>query len=196
MDNILEAARVLESRGHRVTLADNIAHRHRTYLAGSDDERADEVNRFLRDPQYDAFFCRVRDWLGVRALNEYGPVPLGFVFSVSSVSVDESIAMLTEARLAGSEASALFMVSTTVLASGAATEATEASDVRATAAVFSSMILSSDDFTSAESKSLLSANFTPVRSLRVTVFPSLDASHDWARPGTTLRSLSNSVSVP
>ena len=105
-------------------------------------------------------------------------MPLGLVVRVSSVSVDESIAMLTEARLAGSEASALFMVSTTVLGSGAATDATEASDVRATAAVFSSMILSIDDFTSAESNALPSAKVTPVRSLRVTVLPSADGSQD------------------
>ncbi|HVE72458.1 MAG TPA: LD-carboxypeptidase [Thermoanaerobaculia bacterium] len=56
LDNILQGARAIESRGHRVTLAGNIAHRHRHYLAGSDDERTDEVNRFLRDEQYDAFF--------------------------------------------------------------------------------------------------------------------------------------------
>jgi muramoyltetrapeptide carboxypeptidase len=56
IDNIHEAARVLESRGHRVTLAANIAHRHRQYLAGSDEERAEELNRFFRDPRYDAFF--------------------------------------------------------------------------------------------------------------------------------------------
>ena len=123
-------------------------------------------------------------------------MPLGLVPRVASVSVDESIAMLTEARLAGSEASALFMVSTTVLGSGAATEATEASEVRATAAVFSSMILSIEDLTSAESNALPSAKVTPVRSFRVTVFPSAEGSQDWARPGTTLRSLSNSVSVP
>jgi muramoyltetrapeptide carboxypeptidase len=56
LENIVEAARVLEGRGHRVTLAKNIAHRHRGYLAGSDDERVDELNRFLRAPEYDAFF--------------------------------------------------------------------------------------------------------------------------------------------
>ena len=68
--------------------------------------------------------------------------------------------------------------------------------MRATAAVFSSMILSIDDLTSAESNTLPSAKVTPLRSLRVTVLPSAEGSHDCARPGTTLRSLSNSVSVP
>src|ERR1043165_380612 len=56
LENILEGARAIERRGHRVTLADNIAHRSGGYLAGSDVERAETVNRFLRDPQYDAFF--------------------------------------------------------------------------------------------------------------------------------------------
>lgn len=53
---IEEAARVIEQRGHRVTLANNIDHRHRGYLAGSDDERAEELNRFFRSSEYDAFF--------------------------------------------------------------------------------------------------------------------------------------------
>ncbi|HKR66415.1 MAG TPA: LD-carboxypeptidase [Thermoanaerobaculia bacterium] len=53
---IEEGARAIEQRGHRVTLAQNIDHRHRGYLAGPDDERAEQLNQFLRDPQYDAFF--------------------------------------------------------------------------------------------------------------------------------------------
>lgn len=53
---IEEAARVIERRGHRVTLAQNIGQRHRGYLAGSDDERVETLNRFLRSPEYDAFF--------------------------------------------------------------------------------------------------------------------------------------------
>jgi muramoyltetrapeptide carboxypeptidase len=49
-------AKAIERRGHRVTLANNIDHRHRTYLAGDDDERAEELNRFLRSAEYDAYF--------------------------------------------------------------------------------------------------------------------------------------------
>jgi len=56
LSRIEDAARVLERRGHRVTLAPNIGSRHRGYLAGADDERVETLNRFLRDPQYDAFF--------------------------------------------------------------------------------------------------------------------------------------------
>jgi len=50
------AARRIEARGHRVTLANNIDHRHRGYLAGTDDERVEELNRFLRSAEIDAFF--------------------------------------------------------------------------------------------------------------------------------------------
>jgi muramoyltetrapeptide carboxypeptidase len=55
-ERIVEAAREIERHGHRVTLAPNIDRRHRGYLAGSDDERADELNRFFRAPEFDAFF--------------------------------------------------------------------------------------------------------------------------------------------
>jgi muramoyltetrapeptide carboxypeptidase len=50
------AARRIEARGHRVTLAGNIDHRHRGYLAGTDDERVEELNQFLRSAKFDAFF--------------------------------------------------------------------------------------------------------------------------------------------
>lgn len=53
---IEEGAQQLIRRGHRVTLAPNIDHRHRGYLAGSDDERVEILNAFLRSPDYDAFF--------------------------------------------------------------------------------------------------------------------------------------------
>jgi muramoyltetrapeptide carboxypeptidase len=56
LDRIEQAKRRLESQGLRVTLADNIAHAHRGYLAGTDDERAEELNRYLNSDQYDAFF--------------------------------------------------------------------------------------------------------------------------------------------
>jgi muramoyltetrapeptide carboxypeptidase len=56
LSRIEVAARVIESRGYRVTLASNIAHRHRNYLAGTDEERVAELNRFFRSDEYDAFF--------------------------------------------------------------------------------------------------------------------------------------------
>lgn len=53
---IQAAARHIERRGHRVTVAPNIGLRHRGYLAGSDDERVETLNQFLRSDEYDAFF--------------------------------------------------------------------------------------------------------------------------------------------
>lgn len=53
---IEEAARRLEARGMRVTLASNIGERHRQYLAGDDALRAAEFNRHLRSSEFDAFF--------------------------------------------------------------------------------------------------------------------------------------------
>jgi muramoyltetrapeptide carboxypeptidase len=49
------AAERLRSRGLRVTLAPNVAHRDR-YLAGGDDERVGIVNDFLRSAEFDGFF--------------------------------------------------------------------------------------------------------------------------------------------
>jgi muramoyltetrapeptide carboxypeptidase len=53
---IEQAARRIEARGHRVTIAGNIDHRHRSYLAGTDDERTTELNHYLRSDEFDAFF--------------------------------------------------------------------------------------------------------------------------------------------
>jgi muramoyltetrapeptide carboxypeptidase len=53
---IQEAARTIEARGHRVTIAENVDHRHRGYLAGDDDERANTLNRFFASDEYDAYF--------------------------------------------------------------------------------------------------------------------------------------------
>src|SRR6058998_650554 len=55
IDRIEQAKQRLESQGARVTLADNIAHAHRGYLAGSDEERAQELNRYLNSDSFDAF---------------------------------------------------------------------------------------------------------------------------------------------
>ena len=55
MPRILDAVHHLEQRGLRITLASNIDARHRGYLAGPDDTRVEELNRSLRDPQFDGF---------------------------------------------------------------------------------------------------------------------------------------------
>jgi muramoyltetrapeptide carboxypeptidase len=56
LPRIEAAARTLEERGLRVTLASNIDHHHRGYLAGDDDERLAELNSYLRSDDIDAFF--------------------------------------------------------------------------------------------------------------------------------------------
>ena len=56
IDRIQAAKLKLESQGLRVTLAPNIADAHRGYLAGTDDERLQELNQFLNSGQFDAFF--------------------------------------------------------------------------------------------------------------------------------------------
>ncbi len=55
LPRIQTAAGKLEQRGHRVTLASNIDHRHRGYLAGPDDLRVAELNHYFRSDEYDAF---------------------------------------------------------------------------------------------------------------------------------------------
>src|SRR5436190_22632266 len=54
---IEEAARKIEQRGYRVTIAANVDHRHNEYLAGDDDERVAELNHYLRSDDNDAIFC-------------------------------------------------------------------------------------------------------------------------------------------
>ena len=56
MPRIEAAVRTLEERGLRVTLAGNIDHRYRGYLAGDDDERLEQLNHYLRSDDIDAFF--------------------------------------------------------------------------------------------------------------------------------------------
>jgi muramoyltetrapeptide carboxypeptidase len=56
MPRIEAGVRALEQRGLRVTLASNIDHRHRGYLAGEDDERLEQLNHYLRFDDVDAFF--------------------------------------------------------------------------------------------------------------------------------------------
>jgi muramoyltetrapeptide carboxypeptidase len=46
----------LADRGFSVTYAENAFTRDLSYLAGSDDERVNTINTFLRDPSFDAYF--------------------------------------------------------------------------------------------------------------------------------------------
>jgi muramoyltetrapeptide carboxypeptidase len=56
LSRIEAGVRRLEERGLRVTLASNIDHRHRGYLAGDDEERLEQLNHHLRSDEFDAFF--------------------------------------------------------------------------------------------------------------------------------------------
>src|SRR5207253_1944770 len=67
---IEQAARVIESRGYRVTIAGNVDHRYRGYLAGSDEERATELNAAFRSDQYDAFFFARGGYGAMRILEQ------------------------------------------------------------------------------------------------------------------------------
>ena len=104
LENIIEGARAIERRGHRVTLAGNIGHRYRGYLAGSDDERADEVNRLLRSPEFDAFFFARGGYGAMRILDriDYGAIAANPrpVVGFSDVTALHQ-AMATQAGVAG-----------------------------------------------------------------------------------------------
>jgi muramoyltetrapeptide carboxypeptidase len=67
---IEEGVRSIEERGHRVTIAANVDYRYRGYLAGSDDVRASQLNAYLRDPQYDAFFFARGGYGAMRILEQ------------------------------------------------------------------------------------------------------------------------------
>jgi len=55
LTRIRAAVRHLEAMGPRVTLVSNVDHQHHGYLAGSDEERLEELNRHLRSDEFDAF---------------------------------------------------------------------------------------------------------------------------------------------
>jgi muramoyltetrapeptide carboxypeptidase len=66
----------LEQYGLRVTLAENIDHRHRGYLAGNDDERAEICNRFLRSAEFDGYLFARGGYGAMRVLDrlDYGAI--------------------------------------------------------------------------------------------------------------------------
>ena len=104
LDNIREGARAIERRGHRVTFAENIDRRHRGYLAGSDDERAEILNRFLRSPEYDAFFFARGGYGSMRILDriDYGAIrdnPRPVVGFSDITAIHQAMAVM--ARVAG-----------------------------------------------------------------------------------------------
>ncbi len=83
VERIELAKQNLEAFGLQVTLAENLFQKRRTYLAGEDDFRLEEINRFLRDPSFDAFFfsrggygaMRILDGIDYAAIEE-NPRPI------------------------------------------------------------------------------------------------------------------------
>lgn len=55
-ERVSRAAEWLRERDFRVTFADNLFEKERSYLAGDDERRLAEMNRLLRDDDVDAFF--------------------------------------------------------------------------------------------------------------------------------------------
>src|ERR1044071_3189483 len=64
----LGAAR-LEQRGYRVTIADNVDHNFRGYLAGEDDERVEKLNLYLRSDDVDAILFSRGGYGAMRVLD-------------------------------------------------------------------------------------------------------------------------------
>jgi muramoyltetrapeptide carboxypeptidase len=56
MAPLREYARALEKAGYKVIIPEGIEGRKRGYLGGTDDQRADELNGFIRDPKVRAIF--------------------------------------------------------------------------------------------------------------------------------------------
>ncbi|MHB8999891.1 MAG: S66 peptidase family protein, partial [Thermoanaerobaculia bacterium] len=73
---IEEARSRLERGGNRVEIAANAYFTHNHYLAGSDSERLRELNQYLRDPRFDAFFFSRGGYGAMRILDaiDYGAI--------------------------------------------------------------------------------------------------------------------------
>ena len=79
-------AEQLEKGGYRVIIPPGIEHRRSGYLAGTDEERADELNRMIRDPQVRAIFpvgggyglTRILDRIDYAALRKDPKIITGF----------------------------------------------------------------------------------------------------------------------
>lgn len=56
-DFLLRGVKYLESLGYRVELGKNVWKRHNEYLAGTDEERIDDIEYMFANPKIDAIFC-------------------------------------------------------------------------------------------------------------------------------------------
>jgi len=69
IERVQIAAARLRQRGYRVSLASNIGHAFRGYLAGPDDERVEELNHYLRSDDVDAIFFSRGGYGAMRVLD-------------------------------------------------------------------------------------------------------------------------------
>jgi len=69
IERVRLGAEHLRRRGYRVTLADNIDHSVRDYLAGPDDERVGELNHYLNSDDVDAIFFSRGGYGAMRVLD-------------------------------------------------------------------------------------------------------------------------------
>jgi muramoyltetrapeptide carboxypeptidase len=70
LERVRLGAEKLERRGYRVTLARNIDHLHRGYLAGPDEERVAELNHYLRSDDVDAILFSRGGYGAMRVLDD------------------------------------------------------------------------------------------------------------------------------
>ena len=68
-ENILRAKNFLENKGYKVTLGKNILKNNR-YLAGSDEERLEDLHSFFADPNIDAIICLRGGYGAIRLINK------------------------------------------------------------------------------------------------------------------------------
>ena len=69
IERVILAAAHLERRGYRVSLASNIDHLDRGYLAGPDEERVEQLNHYLRSDDVDAILFSRGGYGAMRVLD-------------------------------------------------------------------------------------------------------------------------------
>jgi len=76
LDRVRLGAAHLEQRGYRVTIAGNVGHTFRDYLAGDDDERVEKLNFYLRSDDVDAILFSRGGYGAMRVLDriDYGAI--------------------------------------------------------------------------------------------------------------------------
>lgn len=68
-ENILRAKKYFENKGYKVVLSGNIFDKHR-YLAGTDEKKVEELNKFFKDPKINAILCSRGGYGAIRLLDK------------------------------------------------------------------------------------------------------------------------------